>query len=282
MMKNKMLSIMLVVSVVCLAMTAPASADFEAYLNPCNSTVGNVIGIELAETKTLVDYTSGLATPVSVELVDGAANDTAGSNMPNAGTDAYITFNGKITGDDIVGYGSNTGWYCELVFTGLVPSSTYEFVSLQNRGTYTDRWTVISIVDADASTYASTATAFKISETSVSMVASQATTGEVARWTGIKSGANGTFTIHYTHSTAGAGIDRPTGSSQDGRKAYGPTGFMLVEVADTSNPCDVAKAAATYTEDDALAIGDTNYDCEVDLVDLAAMAYNWLADKTLI
>ncbi len=44
--------------------------------------------------------------------------------------------------------------------------------------------------------------------------------------------------------------------------------------------CEATKIETPYTEADARIIGDTNYDCEVNLVDLAAMALSWLDDVT--
>jgi hypothetical protein len=222
--------ISLVAVAVCLVLATGASADFVAYTRVEASATGNVTRLDLGESGLLKDFSSGLVTSVTAAVVDGGANGTNGYAMPDSGTEAYNTFNGKFTSGDFVGYGSSVGWYCDLVFTDLDASKTYEFVSTLNREIYDDRWTVISIVDADASTYASTSTAFKISETEVSMMALQTTSGEVARWTGIKSGADGDFTIHYTHASAGAGIDIPNGATQNSYKAYGPAGFMLVEI----------------------------------------------------
>jgi hypothetical protein len=223
--------ISIVLVAVCLVLATGASADFVAYTRVQGSAASaNVTELDLGESGLLKDFSSGLETSVTAEVYDGGASNNGDFFMPNSGTEAYTTFNGKFANLDCVGYGNSAGWYCDLVFTGLDTSKTYEFVSLLNRGTYDDRWTVISIVDADASTYASTSTAYKISETEVSMVALQTTSGEVARWTGIKSGADGDFTIHYTHASAGAGIDIPIGATQNAQKAYGPAGFMLVEI----------------------------------------------------
>jgi hypothetical protein len=47
------------------------------------------------------------------------------------------------------------------------------------------------------------------------------------------------------------------------------------------NGCDAAKGRNGYNEDAAQEIGDTNYDCKVNLVDFAVMASNWLTDVSL-
>jgi hypothetical protein len=222
--------------VVCLAMATGASADFIAYTRVAKSATGNVTELYLNDADgpgtgsvLLKDFSSGTVTPVTATATGTADDATNGYTQPASGTDAYNTFNGKLDSGSLIGYGSSTGWYCELVFTGLDPSRTYEFASVLSREDYTDRWTVISIVGADVSTYASTDGTFKISETSMSMACNQTVTGHVARWTGIESGDDGTFTIHYTHASLGAGIDIPSGESQNTYKAYGPAGFMLVE-----------------------------------------------------
>ena len=64
----------------------------------------------------------------------------------------------------------------------------------------------------------------------MSLASNQTATGYVAQWTDINPGADGDFTITYTHATpTNGGI--PPGESQDPdngyRKAYGPAGFML-------------------------------------------------------
>jgi hypothetical protein len=48
-----------------------------------------------------------------------------------------------------------------------------------------------------------------------------------------------------------------------------------------ANSCAADKAQTSYSETDARLLGDTNYDCKVDLVDFAAMAENWLIDVSL-
>jgi hypothetical protein len=43
-----------------------------------------------------------------------------------------------------------------------------------------------------------------------------------------------------------------------------------------------AGAPCSYNETEARQKGDTNYDCEVNLVDFAAMASNWMTDESLV
>ncbi|MBW8017270.1 MAG: hypothetical protein FVQ82_13890 [Planctomycetes bacterium] len=49
-----------------------------------------------------------------------------------------------------------------------------------------------------------------------------------------------------------------------------------VNVTVYADGCEAAKIELPYSETEAGTMGDTNYDCEVNLVDLAAMALNWL------
>ena len=227
---------MIVALVVCLGLVSMASADFVAFndsVTPFSGGNTTQIGRYAGTTANgqLLDYATGTPTGVTATHIDGGSNGPGtGMGMPPAGTDAHTIFNGKVTLGSLIYYGGSTGWYQAVEFTGLNPSMNYTFASLHNRGDYTDRWTVVSIQDADSSTYACSAGAFQINATSVSLLSDQNNTGHVAQWTDIKPGADGDFTIHYTHSSLGAGIDRPAGASQDGRKAYPLAGFMLVEV----------------------------------------------------
>jgi len=224
-----------VIAIGCLALATGAfAADWTAYNDSVTPFLGegNVTQIGrftgTVASGELIDWGSGTPTGVIATHVDGGSNGPgSGAGMPAPGTDAYNLFNDKVTLGSLIYYGNAEGWYQDVVFTGLDPSEEYTFASLHNRGSYTDRWSVVSILDADSSTYACSAGAFKVSETSVSLSSDQTTTGYAAQWTNIKPGADGDFTMHYTHSTAGAGIDRPAATNQDGRKAYPLAGFML-------------------------------------------------------
>jgi hypothetical protein len=48
-----------------------------------------------------------------------------------------------------------------------------------------------------------------------------------------------------------------------------------------ANSCAADKAQTSYSETVARLLGDTNWDCKVDLIDFATMASNWLADVSL-
>jgi len=226
----------MMVATICLGLVGVASAEWIAYNDSVtpfsggNTTqIGRFTGT--VASGELKDWATGALTGVIATHVDGGSNGPGtGSGMPAAGTDAHTLFDGKVTLGSLIYYGGATNWFQEVQFTNLDPSKEYTFASLHNRGSYTDRWAVVSIRDADSSTYACSAGAFKISDTAVSLLSDQRDTGYVAQWTNIKPGDDGDFTMHYTHSTAGAGIDRPAATNQDGRKAYPLAGFMLEEV----------------------------------------------------
>jgi hypothetical protein len=75
-----------------------------------------------------------------------------------------------------------------------------------------------------------------------------------------------------------AGIYTLTLTADDG-KAYPVSDSLVVTVY--ANSCAADKAQTSYTETDARLLGDTNWDCKVDLIDFATMAENWLIDLSL-
>ena len=213
----------------------------------------------------LKDYATGVDTGVTATHVDGGSNGPGGGGpMPNVGTEANTIFDGKVNFGLVTGSGTEmsnliyyggANWYQEVVFTGLDSSLEYTFASLHNRGKYTDRWTVVSIQDAESSTYACSDGAFKVSDNAVSLLSDQASTGYVAKWTNIKPGIDGSFTIHYTYSRT-EGVDRPAGTGQDGVKAYPLAGFMLQEISDKPETIDLS-TTTLRAMDDAMVVIDT-------------------------
>ena len=81
----------------------------------------------------------------------------SGGDNTAAGTDADLTFQTLMDMGGVVYYGS-TGWYVDLVFTGLDPSKTYTFATSANRNgsTYLDRITRFTLSGVDAATNSST------------------------------------------------------------------------------------------------------------------------------
>ena len=212
-----------------LGAAAIASADFIAYNDCVNTSSGNVTNYNQGTGGLLKDYGSGLPTTVTVNV---AGTGSTGGNGPSSeftGGDAASVFGGKVSFMPNVIYYGSTGWYVDLVFTGLTSGKVYELVTTMNRGSYTDRWTKITISDADAYTYASSAGAWKISDSACSIDCNNTANGYVGKWTGINPGSDLDFTVRYTYAANTPGVEIPLGAS-NGTMAYGPGGFMLVEV----------------------------------------------------
>lgn len=248
-------------AVICLALTSVAPADFTAY-NDCVPGSVNVEGgnnppntttIGRNATGVLKDFATGLDTPVSVQFVVSGMNGTDGTGAINnftADNDAANMFNGKVNMAGSVIYYREVDWYADLIFTGLNPEKQYVLAATHDRGVeknYWNRWSVYSIQGADAATYTGTVapvgdstTIVNLSNESVSMVASNTDSGNVAQWSGINPGDDGSFTLHVTYardaSEWGAG-------GQDGLKAYAPGGFMLQEVPEPASMALLAMGA---------------------------------------
>ena len=148
----------------------PAIAGFTAYndcVGPSSGSAANVThysgylggggGFE-TPSGLLKDFTTGLFTSVTASLT---AFNVAGSIgvMPSAGTDAYNIFNGIVNLGSSASYNANSNWFYEVVFTGLDPTKSYEFVTTANRNSSSyngsgsgSRWTKFSIIGADTYT----------------------------------------------------------------------------------------------------------------------------------
>jgi CotH protein/lamin tail-like protein/concanavalin A-like lectin/glucanase superfamily protein/chitobiase/beta-hexosaminidase-like protein len=181
---------------------------------------------------TLLDKVTGSDTGVTVELTEyGTVNwqpedEFAGTNCdPN--TDAYATFH-QIA--DMIGviYYSDTedDWWVRLTFTGLDPSCEYTFATSSNRNDetsdYANRYTRFTLEGTETGGYSNASTSGVIvnSEDSVSFSTGWNTSnGYVARWTGIRPGADGSFSVKAeTH-----------GAPYHTRKAYAFSVFKLEE-----------------------------------------------------
>lgn len=231
-----------------------AQAAFVAY-NDCQaagaSNPANTTSIGYGGTGTsgvLNDFATGASTGVNAAVVISSNVQTAGSGPTAefaAGTDAASLFGGKIANTgNVIYYAANTGWTVDLVFTGLVPGQSYNFATTLDRGDsspapaggYTDRWTRISILDADAYTYASSAGAVKIGNDTTSIQSYNTANGYVAQWTAIDAGPDGDFTIRFTHEATNGALSAPypAGATQNTYRGYGPAGFSLAAVPEPS------------------------------------------------
>jgi len=219
----------LIWAAVLLACASALGADWTAY-NDCigvsgafpDNTAANATKYYPGVTGVLKDFDTGWLVPASVQVAvsnvqytgSGAALEFA------AGTDAYNMFHGKVdVTNGVIYYGSTGDWNVDLIFSGLAPTASYEVGTTFDRGSYSNRWSEVSITGADSYTYAASAGAFKVAEDAVRMVSNNTALGYVARWTDVKPGADGSFTIRHTYD--------PSGPGQDGNKAYGPGAVML-------------------------------------------------------
>jgi hypothetical protein len=183
---------------------AGGSIGWTAY-NDCSWASGQlntrITTYGLNQSGAMVDYATGAALPVSLQIVNNPAapanaNGTGGP-MPNSGTDAYNTFNNIVSFANVIWYG-NAGWWVDAVVTGLDPSRRYEFATSVNRGnaSYTTRWSKFTLSGVDTATQASTTGVQVNSDTSVSFWAgNNSANGHVARWTEIRPGSDGSFTV---------------------------------------------------------------------------------------
>ena len=168
----------------------------------------------------LVDQVTGDEMGITVTLTEsGGVNwqvDPGNSGSDCAvGTDAYNTFGGIADMTGVIYYGS-AGWWVELTFTGLDPTTDYTFATSAARNNYTGRLTIYTITGADTYTNASTPGVDVLAEDKVRFnTGDNHNEGYVARWTGITA-ADGSFTVR---------AEADPGST-DG-KAYSFDVFML-------------------------------------------------------
>ena len=219
-------------SVVTVTVAAAAGGGFTAY-NDCSSSSGtpaNTTQYRTDSTTTglLKDFDTGTTVPVTLTLDAQNVSPDVSGGVLTTGTDAYDTFNGKVPFDDCIAYTTGAGaWYMTATFTGLDPNKQYEFVSSANRNnaSYTGRFSKFTISDIDSATNASTVGVTVLSNESVSFCTGYNTVnGFVARWTKIKCGADGDFTVRVED---GAGIDVG--------KSYAFDGIMLRETAESAS-----------------------------------------------
>ncbi|MHC4284926.1 MAG: CotH kinase family protein, partial [Planctomycetota bacterium] len=171
----------------------------------------------------LLDQATGNNTGITAALAqNGGVNWTSSSSTGGSdcavGTDAYNTFGGIVDMTGVLTYGS-AGWWVDLVFTGLEPTTEYTFATSANRGnpSYTNRWAIYTITGADTYTNASTIGVDVLAENKVRFnTGYNYEAGYVARWTGITA-ADGIFAVR-------AEADP---SSESGYKAYSFDVFKL-------------------------------------------------------
>jgi len=200
----------LLATLTCAVLAASAQAAFVAY-NDCGGTsptgstsywIGTAVPgttsglLKNFATNTNTGVTLTITTPAGYTSADG---DTGGTNgaMGAVGTDAYNIFNGKIDAKGYMWYNNATTTRARLTFTGLNPAAVYSVALFGNRaGTYTDRYTMFTIADADSFSNTSS-TGVPITDggaTSTVMTGNNTTAGYVAQYSNIVD-SDGTFYI---------------------------------------------------------------------------------------
>jgi hypothetical protein len=157
----------------------------------------------------LLDYATGLLTPVSLTVTGGRfvgdADAVHGANLVS-GTDAHALFNGKVTGQGTISYINQAGSSLVLTFTGLDPSKVYDLAYYAHRNFYAwDRASLVTISGQDAFTNISSAATDNPSEsggvlftgpndTSTRLPADN-DNGYVARFSNIDPGSDGVVVL---------------------------------------------------------------------------------------
>jgi hypothetical protein len=227
----------------------PPLDGFIAY-NDCTASAGNPANTTLYRGQPdgagfLKDFATGTILPVTLTVASANVNYVGtGGPMPDAGTDAYNTFNGKVLFDSVAYYAA--GWWMEARFTGLDPAKEYEFATSVNRGgsasDYAQRLSKFTISDTDSVTNSSTVGVTVNAPESVTFCTGiNGATGYVARWTRIRCGADGAFTVRVED---GGGVG----------KGYAFDGLMLRETTPPNQAPVFAGYAVSGTTDQGLAI----------------------------
>ena len=205
----------------------------------------------------LKDFDTGSLWSANLSVVSAICTyGGTGGPMPANGSDAYNTFNGKVVFDNVCYYNTaNSGWWMEARFTGLDPAKQYEFATSVNRGgsasDYASRFTKFTISGQDSAIQSSTTGVTVNSPNSVTFCSGINSVGYVARWTKIKCGADGAFTVRAED---GGGVG----------KGYAMDGLMLRE----STPLPPAVAItnptnnATFTEGESILVEATASDTD--------------------
>jgi hypothetical protein len=211
------------------------------YIAPNVTTFGVGSGFSGSSSGELLDQKTGNPTGVIATLTESGgvvwqpqnSGGFTGGYDTAIGTDAYDTFNGIADMTGVIYYGS-TGWYVDLVLTGLNPNRTYTFATSASRSRrftdgggdgYADRNSIYTISGVDAATNASTPGTEQYLDDPLSVLFNTGNNhdeGYVARWTDIDPGPDGSFTVR---------AEAHPDSNDGGRKAYSFDVFMLQELA---------------------------------------------------
>lgn len=168
-------------------------------------------------------------------ITSGSVSWASGNLAPYApGSDAAAVFEGKVDLTGNISYGDAPGWHVDLTFSGLDPKRKYTFAGTADRAGgsgYADRVTNWRILGATSYSYRSSNGARKIANDSVEFSTGSNLNGDVARWTNILTGPNGTFVIRASHTVGVANGGIPGAHSY---KGYSGGIFLLTQQAENS------------------------------------------------
>ena len=197
----------------------------------------------------LKEVAAGAATAVTATYTEtittGSVNSAGDAAEYPPGSDAESLFKGVVDLAGNMSYGDSPGWYVDLTLSGMDPMKKYTFAATANRNggaAYADRVTNWTLIGAKASSYASSAAAWKISNDSVEFSTGENAAGLIARWTDIDPGADGTIVIRTSHSVGQANGGLPGAHAY---KGYAGGVFLLAEqflagAAAVSKPIDIS------------------------------------------
>ncbi len=208
----------------------------------------NTTTFGLGGSGSLKDISTGMNVAANVSI-SGFNVGTSGKNtgVPASGTDAFDTFNDFVkfrTATNSKTYELDSTDTMTLSFSNLVfaPTESFTFAGTAVRGdsTYTNRWTLVTLVGADAAVSAHTSGdgVIEIDSTSVAIwFGDNASAGQgfVARWTGIDPGADNAFSIVSSQYTGAIPTSVDAGGMANGSKGYGISDFQLVQVPEPSS-----------------------------------------------
>lgn len=225
----------------------------------------------------LKNITTGADTAVTATYTEffttGSINSAGDAAGYTAGTDAAAVFQGFVDIAGNMSYGDAPGWYADLTLTGLDPNKNYTFAATANRNggpTYASRVTNWSLMGADGSTYASSAGAKKVSGTSVEFSTGENGAGLIARWTDIKSGADGTIVIRTTH-----GVGETAGgiAGADPFRGYAGGVFMFAEQSEFTALTENLTGAAGIGLPDTVAVNSGSLGAAANFSPLTSAAF---------
>ena len=219
----------------------PPAKGWQAFNDSANKNGGtedpNITTINVGRTSVgptedvLLQLESGASTGVTARYEEtfstGSVFWTSDPITVDPESDAATLFGPVLDLEGNISYGDAPGWHVDLVLEGLDSGRSYTFAGTAMRGGgqgYAERTTHWRLIGADAFTYASSQGAWKVGEDSVEFSTGHNEVGYVARWTGIRPGADGKIIIRTTHTVGEANGGLPGAHAY---KGYAGGAFML-------------------------------------------------------